>query len=349
LNNHTMDAADATAFVAHGEARRMRPITDSDELRDYAERGLSLPYIDVGRDAEGRLRATGHGHAGHDNEGRMPFVCRFLETRVLPMVDPEVNVTGSYRIELHDSYSYLPRATTYENALTFARRRDARESVALVPDPYHMADFGGLLASPDVAGSHASSCWESKSPVMIFAGSTTGSRDPRLNARIAACVWSAASDHARGIADFRITNVVQMSQERALADVPELSHVLRPFSPVREQLQHRFVVNIPGNTACWSRVPMVMSSASLMVDLRIGQEAHDMMWYSPMMAPGTHFATAATLEELPELHARLVGSPDRCKRMVANANEFAREYFRSSRAAAYLAHLLEAAASHSRP
>jgi hypothetical protein len=337
-----MDAADATTFVAQSEARRFRPLTDVEELRGYA---VDLPYIEVARDAMGRLAARGRNCAGHDNEGRMPFVCGFLNERVLPMVDPRANVAGLYRIELHDSYSYRPRAHEYDNALTFARPKEARALMALMPDPFHMADYGGLLRDPSIV---QETPWLHKKPRFLFAGSTTGSRNPSANARIRACLWSL--DH-RDIADFYVTSIVQMSPAAAAAAVPDLHRVLSSPLSLADQAAYNFQVNIAGNTACWSRVPQILSGGSLMVDVKLDNqpEGRDIMWYYPMLAPGTHYAAAASLQELPGLHKTLVKNAQDCVRMVQCANAFARDYFTSARAASYLAQLLEEAALLSRP
>ena len=326
-----MDATDVLAHLAQAEARRLRPVRDPDELLSYA---VQLPCINVAsHPVTGRLVATGADYESHENAGRMPFLCDFLNRRVLPMVDPAVDVRGAYRIELHDSYSYLPQAARYTNALGFARPRGARESVALMPDPFHISDFGGLLTpsrQDDVA-------WEAKEPLLFFAGTTTGDRDPAKNERIRACVWSLGR---RDVARFQITSIAQMSSDAALAAVPLLRAALHPPVPPADHFRFRYQVNIAGNTACWSRVPMIMASRCLMLQLR----QPDVMWYYPALAEGTHFVGATDFEDLLRARKRCETEPERCKHVVANANRFVEDFLGPTQAAAYMVQLLEAAA-----
>ena len=294
--------------------------------------------IELSRDQDGRLRVTGSGHERHENAERMPFVCDFVRDRVLPLVDPDVNVTGRYRIELHDSYSYLPSHYTarHRNAMVFARPRGATESVALIPDTFHMGDFGGMLRVRDTIG------WDTKYPVMFFAGSTTGDRDPERNERIRACVWSLQH---RDVARFHVTNVVQMCPRDALAKVPAMARTLHPHISVADHFQYKYQVNIAGNTACWSRVPMIMASSCIMLNM----DHSDILWYYPLLADGTHYVGASSLDDLLKQRQYCVANDAWCRGIVAHANRFAKSFFESSTAAGYMAQLLEHAALSSRP
>lgn len=329
-----MNTAEVVAHLAQAEAPRLRAVTDPAELAALAEAGHALPYVTVARDATtgGRV-ATGHGHIGHDNEPRMAFLTAWLQERVLPFVDPGVNVNGAYRVELHDSYSYLPDRRAHHNALTFARPCGSPDRVALLPDPYLMADYGGMLSGPDAVDDVP---WAAKRPTMFFAGTTTGDRDAARNARVRACVWSLSRPD---IARFHITHVAQMTLVDALARAPRLAEVLRPRVSHREHFDHRYQVNIVGNTACWSRVPMVMASGSLLLQL----EHADMMWYYPMLKEGTHFRLARDLDALPALHRACEAAPLDCQRIARNANEFVSSVLTSAMAAMYTVRLLESA------
>lgn len=329
-----MDAIDTLSHLAQAEARRLHPIRHLSELAEYE---VKLPCIIVANDPlTRRPLATATGYETHENAGRMPLLCDFLNHRVLPMIDPMVNVQGAYRIELHDSYSYLPHANRYKNAISFARPRGARESVALMPDPFHIGDFGGLL---DAAKKDTIE-WKSKDPLMFFAGTTTGERDPAKNERIRACVWSLGRPD---IARFHITSIAQMSPQDAFAAVPLLRAAIHQPIPPCDHFRYRYQLNIAGNTACWSRVPMIMASKCLMLNLR----QQDVMWYYPALAEGTHFFGAASLDELPILRARCESTPELCKHVVANANRFVSDFLGHAQAAAYTVQLLEDAAWHS--
>lgn len=341
-----MDAATATEYIAQGEARRgLRPLTDEAELGALAEAGRALPVLRIQRDAAtGRLHASGHGHQGHDNEGRMPFLLDFFNARVLPYVDPAVDVRGAWRVELHDSHSYLPRAAAdpaaYHNAMVFARPRRRWPRVAsLLPDPYQMGGYGGLLdlaAKDNVA-------WEAKKPVLFFAGTTTGDRDPARNERIAACRW--ALQQPRHVADFRITNVAQMTLEDCRRAVPGFDGLLHPPVPPQEHFPFRYQVNLAGNTACWSRVPMVMASKSLLVHLRTHD---DILWYYPLLREDVHYAAVGDLHAMPAKRQWLEANPQWCKRVVEDANRFVTQHLTPLNAAQYTIRLLEDAADAGR-
>lgn len=328
-----MDNIDAISYLAQAEARRFRPIRDTSEVLELAEAGRALPYIEVTRSQEGRLVARGYGHEGHDNEPRMAFMCDFFERKVLPMVDPDVDVKGVYRIELHDSYSYLAAGTreAHANSLGFARPQGVRDGVATIPDPYHIADFGGILSIPDNVP------WSSKMPLMFFAGSTTGAKTPAENERIRACVWSL--EH-RSVAHFLVTNIVQMDPATALRDVPSLKYALHAPVAVQDHFNYKYQVNIAGNTACWSRVPMILASSCLMFNLR----QQDVMWYYPALRDGDHFLGADDFDDLLQKRAFCTQNDKTCQRIVANANSFVENFLRPRHATSYTVQLLENAA-----
>jgi Glycosyl transferase family 90 len=335
-----MDTQDSIAWAARAEAYRgLRPLTDDAELLELSEAGAALPVLQVTRGSGDRLVVAGRGHEGHDNEGRMAPVCDFLQRRVLPYVEPGADVTGAYRIELHDSYSYLPRDRgVYDNALTFCRPRAAREASVVVPDPYQMAAFGGMLSVPDTVP------WAAKRPTLFFAGTTTGDRDPARNERIAACRW-ALQTQPRDVADFRITHVAQMTLERCRAAVPRFDELLHAPVPHADHFGYRYQVNIAGNTACWSRVPMVLASGCLLVHLRTHQ---DMAWYYPFLRQDEHYVGAPSVDALPTVRSWCLANDGACQQVVARASRFVNDYLSPMQAALYWVKLLEAAAERGR-
>lgn len=336
-----MHLGDSIEFIAKAEGRRVRPVKDDAELVELdAKLGRKLPAIRIVRSsvksgpafvAEGLNRDP-----NHDNAPRLPYLVDFFNRRVLPMVDSSADVTGAYRVELHDSYSYLPGRHLYDNVLTFGRTRDALENtVALLPDPYHMADFGGIVH----AMSQDNLAWEDKTPKLFFAGTTTGNRDPLYNERIKACIWSLGR---RDISEMYITKVAQMEMPHALAVHPRFGEVLHtPFGP-SEHFPYKYQANIVGNTACWSRLPMVMASNSLLVHCP-AEAPDDVMWYYPLMRAGEHYVCAESSKgiHLEKAHAYCVANDAECKAMTTRANRLARDLFHSGMAASYIATLLE--------
>lgn len=346
-----MDTSTAIAVIARGEARRIRPVRGGDNDNDNdkesdkdlertldeldAPIGRRLPAFTIVR-SDGTLKALpmAHRDPGHDNAPRLQHLCSFLNRSVLPLVDPEAGLKGTFRVELHDSYTYLPRREEYANVFSFGRAVDATErSVALLPDPYHMDAFGGLVqrASLDPVS------WSDKVPKLFFAGTTTGDRNPLLNARLRACAWGMTRPD---LANMHITQVAQMSLESIVgAYTPQVAQaMLGPHAPLEAHFRHRYVLNVVGNTACWSRVPMILSTGSLMVHARHA----DATWYYPLLREGRHYVAADSVSG-PDLERALqfCRSYDRqCRDMVREANVLSRQLFSSAApAAAYAAEL----------
>lgn len=337
-----METQDAVRAIARYEGARLRPLRDDERDAHVSDTKEPL-LVHLRRDTNGSVCSTGSGHLGHDNEPRMQFLCDFLDRRVLPLLDPATSIGGGVAlpIELHDSFSYLSDADhpRYKNCMVFSRPRDSCCG-ALIPDPFHMASFGGLL---DAARTDPVP-WRSKESRLFFAGSTTGDRNPSRNERVRACVW--ALRQPPGSCDFRITNIAQMTREHLLESVPAVAHSIRPCVPVHDHFRYRYQVNIQGNTACWSRVPMIMSTQSLLVNLR----HEDVMWYYPMMAPGTHFVQARGLDDMLGLRRWFDENAEEAVRITRNANAFARDVLASTDTAAiYLANFIEESIGRAAP
>jgi hypothetical protein len=347
-----MDTSTAIAHLARAEARRVRPVRDDPAAIDRtldeldAPLGRRLPAFTIERcGGKQSIRAVPLSNRSptHDNAPRLEHLCGFLNRSVLPLVDPEARLSGTFRIELHDAYSYLPDRHLYSNVLTFGRAVDALErNVALFPDPYHMDAFGG--GSGVVARASADPVkWQDKEPLLFFAGTTTGDRRASANARLRACAWGATRpDMARML----ITNVAQMPLGDVVAaygSETASAFLRREPAPVEEHFGYRYVANIVGNTACWSRLPMIMSSQSLMVHVRHA----DAMWYYPLLREGRHYVAADSVDG-PDLEraVHFCRSYDRqCRAMVAEANLVAHELFSTpAPAASYAAELLTEAA-----
>lgn len=312
---------DSIAAIARKEAKCLRPLR-------LSEIDNSLPYICIDN-----MNVSAHGHEGHDNEPRMPFICSFITNYVIPLIDPSANVSGKFRIELHDSYSYLDiernsKRSIYNNCMVFSRDRHATENVALIPDPFHMSNFGGMLRICDTIP------WKDKSSKLFFAGTTTGDRNPLKNERINACIWSLSHPQT---CDFRITQIAQMQS----SCIPKYDRIVHAHVPLHEHFNYKYLVNIVGNTACWSRVPMIMNSSSLMINLR----HKDVMWYYPLLMSNTHFVDAFDCDDMLKKRHYFESSPNgyaESQRIVKNANLFVQDFLKDPlTAASYMANLLE--------
>lgn len=319
--------SDTIQQLASKEAGRIRKFRDvEEEGEDRSDRDLpAVPLLHISREPyqkrTWRVRAS--GHTSHPNEGRMQFICNWITSDVLND-EPQGDPSGTYRMELHDSCTYLPRANEYRDVLSFCRG-SLSQSVAMFPDPYQAA--GSTSPVSDRIP------WASKRSKVLFAGSTTGSREPETNARIDACLWSL--DHPLET-DFRITSIVQMSPFEAHRRIPRMPQILAPVVSLDVHHHHRFIMNIVGNTACWSRVPMVMRSGSVLLHM----PHDDMTWYQPLMTSGKHYVECVTHDQILERRETLLHDPSLCASITSAANAFHDGYMTRQAASCYARRLL---------
>lgn len=333
MNGNTHDTIQS---LAKAEACRIRKFRDqAEEGEDRADLGLPVvPLIHIEARPGRRWWVGSSGSEGHANEPRMAFVTGWLgQVLEQDKTDAGGDPSGTYRLELHDSCSYLPRAEEYRDVLSFCRSTQQSPSrVATIPDPYQAAGYGhkdGQGALRDTV------LWQLKRPTVVFAGSSTGDRDPARNARILACMW--ALNHPLET-DFRISAVVQMRPYDIIERWPMIRAVLAPHLLPEAQFCHKFIMNIVGNTACWSRVPMILGSRSVMFHL----PHDDAAWYYPEMKAGEHYIECNSLEQI--LHNQNSHKSDdvTCNRITLAANRFHAQYLTCQAAAIYALHLIQA-------
>jgi len=170
--------------------------------------------------------------------------------------------------------------------------------------------------------------WQDKDPVLFFAGTTTGSRNPADNARIRACLWG--STQRSEATRMYITNIAQMSVEDILKCYPQplFQSICHAPVPVEEHFKYRYIANIVGNTACWSRVPMIMASGSVMVHVHHS----DATWYYPLLREGRHYVGAQSVhpEDMNRALKFCLTYDKQCRQMVSEANALSRELFEST-------------------
>lgn len=314
---------DRVHALASAEAGRIRKFRDAEEEEgDRRDLGLpAVPLLHVSRSFSGSWTVSSSGEHGHPNEPRMPFIRDWIARDVL-LPSTEGDPTGTYRLQLHDACSYLPRGADFQNVLSFGRTPGA--CVAMFPDPYQASGYLGEEAVIDDVP------WEAKRPTVVFAGSTTGHTDPDKNARVLACLW--ALDHPRET-DFRISAVVQMCPYDVRGQVHA---VIAPHLPAQLIFRHRFVANIVGNSACWSRVPMVMGSRSVLFHV----PHDDMVWYTPAMQAGVHYVECPTLDSILSCRRSCLADDAGCRHMTLQANDFQRRLLTRGAAVEYAVRLL---------
>ena len=313
-------------YLAKGEAKHFSPVMSSEVI-------LEIPNLIVTKviPRTSTYTVSMRGHHGHDNEGRAPLICDFLKTSVLANMDSEVDASGIYPIELHDSYTYLPSAgdAKYKGALTFSKNMKHGHTI-LFPDPYQIAGYGGMLGVQDTIE------FSKKQDIVLFAGTTTGSRNPMFNDRINACRWAVDK---RPQYQFYITHVAQMSIEdvRSFAKTDAIFHA--PISHV-DHFQCKYIFNIRGNTCCWSRVPMILNSNSLMLNL----SHEDGTWYYPVLQESVHYVNVNDMNSLTSVVEQCSNDPAFCHGIVKNAKTFVKNYCGQVHAAYYAKCLFEAMA-----
>lgn len=321
-----MDEKLLIEYIASAEARNFYPRNEAPK---------SVPFFQVKKSIGSKYAVTPGGHIGHDNEDRAGFVASFIE-RALADIDQKTDASGYYPFELHDSYSYLAPDSKemrdkYRGSLTFSKDM-SHKHVILMPDLYQMNGYSRLLEARDKTP------FKNKSDRILFAGTTTGDRDPTKNSRIKTCLWSI--DSIEKNKDFYITNIAQMSSkdiQNAYPGDARLEKIFRNPVPLQDHWKYKYVLNVEGNTCCWSRVPMIMASKSLMINL-----AHrDGTWYYPLMHHGRDFYQINDIEELDKAVSFFKANPTWCEHVVSNANQFVESFLGQPQALYYTTKLLE--------
>jgi hypothetical protein len=347
-SNNNMDPNETIAYLARQEARGYRFATSVEALDaareedDAPPKRRPLPYLDVTRDpVTGAYKATGHRHVGHANEARMPFLEAYLTQRVLPYVERGVDARGVYAVELHDSYSYLAaEAGRYRDCLVFSKHRDHRH-VVLMPDIFQMSKYGGVLGLKDAVP------WEAKRDTVAFFGTTTGDTDPRRNVRVQACRWGL--DHRdAGACDFYLTHVAQMTPAALAAGLgggdgggETLARLLHPRVPEAHHHRYKFLLNLPGNTCAWNRLPMILNARSLCFHYT---PCMDMCWYYPLLHAGTHYVPCADFDAVLTQRRYWLANPREAGALADRANAFVQQFLAGHQDVLYMVHLWEAMA-----
>lgn len=240
-----------------------------------------LPYFSLRKNNyNNNYIIEAYNYEKHDNATRMFFVLSYLNAKVFPYIQGDLS--GFYNIQLHDTYSYLNDGLDYTDVLCFGKRKTDKGPVQL-PDCYFMSDWGGKYKTWKTShnGGIDKMAWEVKRRKIVFAGTTTGSRDPKTNERINTCLWALDKPEC----DFYITNIAQINPQRILKDVPNFKSVYRPPIPIEEQMTYRYQLVIDGNTCRWN--PDVYFTNTL----ALHYPSQDMLWYFPLLRNKQEFVS----------------------------------------------------------
>ena len=282
------------------------------------------PIMRIGRDGKVTFRNTER----HPAQYRCPGIAHFVQKVVLPLTTAD-RVAGEYRFEPHDAV----QSARTEPTLAFARNfKDPAKAtnVVVFPDYYQMFEYDGLL---NKAGDTIP--WNMKIDKVLFAGTTTGSTDPFQNVRIKSCLWAMNKERY----NFKLTSVRQMAESDLIgAYGTEVTRsIIGPYVTPEEHHRYRYNFNIEGNTCCWSRLPMIMKSNSLLLNL-----AHDEgNWFYPLLRDSFHYVNVQSLQDLDMTLDWCDKHQDRCIEISKNAKDFASQFCTQRAAAEYAKTVLE--------
>ena len=335
-----MDEDAAIAYVARSEARNVVRRRDDDDASGV---DATIPLFRIKKDANNKYACkfvaglTDDYTAGY----RAPAYEHFFANNVLPYVDPALDVSGLYHLELHDSASKAAIETTDgHGAFTFGKDLEnvhAGRNRALLPDFYQILGYSRGRGVPSLIELKDGVAFQDKVPKVLFAGTTTGDMDPLKNQRVQACRWAYGVDPTRAKYELYLTSCRQIPPEEMYRKVPEAPHLFKDYVREEDHYRYRYILNVVGNTSCWSRVPLIMCSNSVMINLKHDQGG----WYYPLMRSGVHFVNIPTIQDLPKAVEACEKNPAMCKVIAKNANLFAKKHFSVEVAAAYARILLE--------
>lgn len=305
-----MNNIDVITRLAQYEGRNLKPDTENIiHLPNFTCTGNKVTHID--------------NYIDHDNAPRLPYFTNILNNTVLPNLTSRYNIhsrCNRYGIELHDSNSYLSGDLDYSNVMVWARAKNDKKSV-LIPDIYQFENYVALNIDDQT---------EKKNKIGFF-GTTTGSRDPTQNTRINMCLWAIDKDYI----DCYITKIAQMSTE-SFKSVKNSDKIMHEFVKPSDLFKYKYLLDIPGNTYSWNRVPIVLNSNSLLFKM----PCSDHGWYYPLLHPGEHYVDV-NIHNMESKFMYYENNPREVAFIIENANRFVNNYLKPIHAVSYMVALFQ--------
>ena len=174
-----------------------------------------------------------------------------------------------------------------------------------IPDRYAMQRYRGMLDAPDTL---PTVCKRNR---LLFIGSSTGSLDVSKNQRVQLCRYAASKDWI----DAYLSEIVNVSPSAGLD-----AFVHRPMR-LEQQRTVRHLVVVDGNTACWDRLPWILSSNSVCWKM----DSDHRCWYDDFLEPWVHYVPF-TLDTLEATWQKVKDDEALQRRVVREANAFAAAY-----------------------
>jgi hypothetical protein len=291
--------------------------------KEFEEIDKTLPYFKVSNKEGNNYTIDMFNYKTHDNADRMPYVCDFLLYNVFPHVKSG-NLSGYYSIQLHDTYTYLNDGKNYKDVLCFGKYKIDKGPV-MIPDCYFMGDWGGKyhnIIDPNT--------WDIKQNKIVFGGTTTGSRNPKLNQRIQTCLWAIDKPSC----DFYITNVAQIPPQQLLNDIPNFDKIYKNYISLEQQMSYRYILNIDGNTVKWNPDYAFTNSLGLCMP------SNDMLWYSTLLHDNIHYKEV-DLNNMLSILNYYQNNKKEALFIIENANKLAKTLFKKSIAIDYMIELFD--------
>lgn len=318
-----MNLQESIIYLSQVNSRKCHPMR-KEEVQ------TNIPYFEIKKNDLGRYTIDSYGYKGHDNEPRMELWEQYMKQSIFPNIDPTINISGFYNIELHDSYTYLNNDKKYKNVLCFSKYKNDPDSI-LVPDPYMICNFGGMLNNINDDQE-----WDKKKDKIVFCGTTTGNRDPFKNERINMCLWSLDK---RDWTDFYITKVAQMELNDINSKIPNFKDIYRKPISIDDQIKYRYHLAMDGNT-CRFDVWYYKTNNVIMK-----YDSKEMLWYYPLLQNDVHFldVNKDNMKQKMEFYS---ANPQLAHVMIFNAKKSASMLFRPITHQMYTINLFESIANN---
>lgn len=300
-----MNLQDTITYLAQVNSRTCYP-----KRRDDVDE--SIPYFQVFKNDLGRYDMRTFAYEKHDNAPRMQLWESYLRSSIFPNIDPTIDISGYYNIELHDSYTYLNNNKDYKNVLCFSKYKKDSDPI-LIPDPYMICNYGGMLNTINDEAD-----WNKKKNKIVFCGTTTGHRDPLLNDRIKLCLWSLDK---RDWCDFYITKVAQMDISDIESKIPNFTSISKQPLSIPDQLAYKYHLSMDGNTCRFDTWYYKTNNVVLKYDSK------EMLWYYPFFQNETHYCDVNT-DNMKNTIEFFNNNPQHAYCMIYNTKKLSQMLFR---------------------
>jgi len=335
--------------LAQKEGKKLNIYNDLDDIN------LNIPFFQI---EDSIIKIGGYKH--HDNAPRMLYWANYLQKKILPNLENGVNINGYYNIELHDSYTHLDHIVQerngiktssydenkkistldeYKNCLVWSKHKDD-EHVVLLPDIYQLSNYGNKFSSSIYKDPYN---WDNKKDKIGFWGTTTGNQDPLKNRRIQTCLWFLERDPTHLFSECFITNIAQIKKNVLLDNISKFPLIYHKPVDFFHQYNYKFLLDIPGNTCSWDRLPLIMNSKSLFFKM----SCDDMCFYYPLLKEKTHYIDVSLKnDDILKKREFYLNNPKKSEDIIQNASLFAQNYLHQDSAQQYIISLFTEAYYH---